>query len=222
MTLCFPTILHSSPITTMQRNSLHIGVIIAFLLFGLGTAKAFAGEKVFPDSLNRGYYSLLLYTNGGFSYFSTVPGVPTHLQTQVYKINPVFTARLVWLPDHRLSIGVESGYTTMYSYKLLNARLPGELSITAVPVLLEFSMPVTKRLRVFAGPGSFFETSHLNYEGKVNSKMVSLGWMAAGAYTFLMKDRFTLSGEIKWLDAAESQHAILCTEIQLMWKIVSW
>jgi hypothetical protein len=199
------------------------GKMVAFIcLLLVNGASGLAKIRTGKDSSGTEKCSLTVYINAGGSYFSTKPGIPDHLETEVYLVKPAGTLRVLWHPGHRLAIGLESGITEMYSYKLLNTSIPGELNISSVPLLLEFSMPLTRRVRLFAGAGYYFETSRLRYEGEVSSGMISPGWMAAGSYSADLSERVSLGAEIKWLNASEAQHAVLCAQLQLAWRILKW
>src|SRR5258706_630309 len=161
----------------IMQNSKRCFVLIAFcFLFGTINVNAQV------DSLKSGSYSLVLYAGGGASYYSSQTGIPAYLETSTQKAEPAATLRLLWHPDHRLSAGVETGWATFYSYQLENTSIPGKLSLTAVPLLAEFSMPVTKQLHPYAAGGSYFLTSELHYPRDVKSKSTAVGLIAAGSY----------------------------------------
>ncbi|MDB5240397.1 MAG: hypothetical protein JWP57_1022, partial [Spirosoma sp.] len=66
----------------------------------------------------RGPYTIVLTLGGGLSYYSTHLGVPSGLdQVDVSRFGVPATFRAMWYPDHRLRIGLETGWTTMYSYR---------------------------------------------------------------------------------------------------------
>ena len=100
-----------------------------------------------PDSVKvapkRGPYTLVFSIGSGLSYYSTHLGVPAALeQTHVSRFGVPATLRAMWYPDHRLRIGLESGWTTMYSYRGLVGNETAHMYVSVVPVLLVFSMPL--------------------------------------------------------------------------------
>src|SRR5437868_15050126 len=119
--------------------------------------------------MQRGSYSMIIYAGGGISHYSSQSGIPTYFETASQKESGAATLRILWHPDHRLRAGVESGWTVFYSYELENTTLPGKISLTAIPLLAEFSMPIVKGLFVYAGAGIYFLTSKLDYAGSVKS-----------------------------------------------------
>lgn len=175
-----------------------------------------------PDTPVRRNYSLLFYAGGGISHYSSRSGIPEYLETTTQKTGGVATLRLLWHPDHRLRAGVESGWTTFYSYKLENTAIPGKISLSAIPLLAVFSMPVYPHIYAYAGAGIYFITSRLEYAGSVKSHSRALGWMAAVSYNHQVSRILSATGEIKWLDASETENAALSAQLLLAWKFLEW
>jgi hypothetical protein len=165
---------------------------------------------------------MIIYAGGGVSHYSSQSGIPTYFETSEKKEGGAGTFRILWHPDHRLRAGVESGWTTFYSYKLENTPLPGKLSLTAIPLLAEFSMPVVRGLYVYGGAGIYFLTSKLEYAGSIKAHDRALGWMAAISYNYRISRILSASAEIKWLDASETQNATLSAQLLLAWKFLEW
>ena len=95
--------------------------------------------------------------------YSGDPGTPVGLEAvQVNKIFPAATLRIMWHPDHLLRVGLETGWNTFYSYHVKNGATTGKVVVRATPIMLVFSMPVAKRINVFAGAGSYLVTSKLD------------------------------------------------------------
>lgn len=197
--------------------------IFFFLLSTCVCAKSFAQDKNFTSLPTRGEYSLVLYAGGGAGYYGSSSGAPAYLQPKVSKWNPVGTVRIMWHPDHLLKFGVESGYLTFYSYTLKDtAGKTGKISLDAIPVLLEWSMSLNKRINVFAGSGLYFLKTRLNYAGKTNSNKLSVGWMAAASYIQPLSKDLGLGSEIKWLYASETTIGSIVFQVQLVYKFLKW
>src|SRR5262245_19487921 len=139
----------------MQNSKICFALLSGYFFFGMMQVVAQ------DDSLRHRNYSLFLYAGGGISYYTSSSGIPEYLKTVEQKTGPAATFRLVWQPDHRLSAGIETGWTTFFSYELVNSTIPGKLSVTGIPLLAEFSMPVYKGLRIYGGAGIYFLTSKL-------------------------------------------------------------
>ena len=190
-----------------------------------------------PDSVKvvpkRGPYTLVFSAGSGLSYYSTHLGVPAALeQTHVSRFGVPATLRAMWYPDHRLRVGLETGWTTMYSYRGLVGNETAHMYVSVVPVLLLFSMPlawlsgtdrsIARRLSITAGTGIYINHSRLDYVGTVMANTNSLGWMAAASYTYPLSRRFRVAGELKWYDAVAAENAAFTAEVQLIWRPFSW
>ena len=190
-----------------------------------------------PDSVKvvpkRGPYTLVFSVGSGLSYYSTHLGVPAALeQTHVSRFGVPATLRAMWYPDHRLRVGLETGWTTMYSYRGLVGNETAHMYVSVVPVLLLFSMPlawlsgtdrsIARRLSITAGTGIYINHSRLDYVGTVMANTNSLGWMAAASYTYPVSRRFRVAGELKWYDAVAAENAAFTAEVQLIWRPFSW
>lgn len=187
------------------------------------------------DSANmeRGPYNLVVIAGGGLSYYSTHLGVPVALeQTRISRFGTPASVRVMWYPDHRLRMGLESGWTTMYSYRGYVGNDRAKVYVAVMPILVVFSMPLgwlsgterslARRLALTVGTGLYVNHSRLDYVGTVSSNTNSLGWMAAGSYTYPIGRRFRVAGELKWHDAVSAENAAFTAEIQLVWRAFSW
>lgn len=180
-------------------------------------------EEFTSRPTGRGEYSLVLYAGGGLGYFASHGGAPDYLHPTVSRMNPVGTLRIMWHPDHLLKAGLETGYLTFYSYKLQDSTgKEGKIALTAIPVLLEWSMSLKNRLNIFAGSGIYILKTKLDYDGSVNSNKLSVGWMAAASYIYPVGKEVGLGAEIKWLYAAETTNGSICGQLQLVWRFLKW
>ena len=196
-------------------------IVFAFLML-LFCNRIFAEDTLSSDENKERLYSLRFEVAYGASYYSTSANVPLHLETHISKLKQIATARISWKTDHRLSVSLESGYYKIYSFTMKGPNAEGSISITSIPLLLEFSMPVMKNFHLRAGAGSYFQTTDLDYLGKVKSHVVNLGWMAGGSY-ILYSDKKSAGGvEVKWLDAAEAEHASVALQLFLRYNLVQW
>ncbi|MDQ3100219.1 MAG: hypothetical protein M3R08_02430, partial [Bacteroidota bacterium] len=121
----------------------------------------------------------MVFTLGaGASYFASEPGVPQHLDTEVKISGRAFSARLMWHPGHLIRVGLESGFTDLYSYSIESGK-KRSVAVQAIPILLQWSMRITPRLEAYAGWGTYRLTSTLKYLGTSRSSSFSQGYVAA-------------------------------------------
>ena len=188
----------------------------------MAALKAWSQPGSAPDSAEKDTYALVLYAGGGFSVTPTLPGTPGHLDTDVTTLGPCATARLMWVPDHRLRLGFESGWTTFYSYTIEGPGEQGSVDLVGVPLLITWSMPLTKRFSIFAGYGVYRITSKLDYYGTAVASTFSMGYAAALSYVHPLNDRVGIAIEGKWMNAVETRHTLLGGQVQLVWTLHRW
>jgi hypothetical protein len=200
----------------MSANK-HRSILIALLvLAGLATV-----PQLCAQTHEAGPYNLTAYVGGGLSQYATSPGgPPPGVPVDYTKTGLAATARVLWVPDHLVRLGLESGWTNLYSYKF-GSQNEGKESVTAVPVIAVWSMNIL-HVDLFAGAGYYHLTSKLNYLGTVNVSTWSLGWLAAASYTHKLSDNWGIAGEVKWMNLVESQDAAITFQIQMVWKFFEW
>lgn len=188
-----------------------------------GINSSFAQRAVKDVVRESRHKSLLLDVGIGASYYvAPINHQPIGLQTNVNRFSPATTLRVMWQPQYRLAVGLESGYTNFYSYNLKNGNINGKLNLTAIPILITWSMPVVKRVRIYAGFGSYFLTSRLNYESKTTSTTFSLGSNIALSYQQPVSKNLSIAAEAKWMNAFETKDQALSLQAHLVWKFLDW
>jgi hypothetical protein len=181
----------------------------------------FAQSNVKTDIIIPRKHYFVLHIGGGFStYVAPINISSIGLPNSIKRNSVAFTARLMWYPNHRLRVGFETGYTNFYSYKVSNGNKKGSVNLNAIPLLIVWSMPIVKRVNIFAGFGSYILASQLNYNGIVNSKTFSLGSNIALSYTQPFSKRAGIAAEAKWMNAFETKDAALSLQVQLIWKFI--
>jgi hypothetical protein len=181
----------------------------------------------------RGPYTIVVTAGGGLSYYAAHLGIPPGLENaRLLRFGTPASFRVMWYPDHRLRIGLESGWTTMYRYQGQVTGESARMYVSAIPVLLVFSMPLAwlrgtdrsllRRMQVSAGSGIYINYSHLDYGSTTTAFTNSPGWMVATSYTHPIGRRFRVAGELKWFDAVAVKNAAFTAELQLVWRAFSW
>lgn len=181
----------------------------------------YAQTIVKTDTIIPRKHYFVLYIGGGFStYIAPINISSIGLPNSIKRNSAAFTARLMWYPNHKLRLGFETGYTNFYSYKVSNGNKKGSVNLNAIPLLLVWSMPIIKRVNIFAGFGSYILASQLNYNGIVNASIFSLGSNIALSYTAPFSKRAGIAAEAKWMNAFETKDAALSLQVQLIWKFI--
>ena len=178
-----------------------------------------------PDSTrpNRGPFRLLVYVGLGASYYSSTLSTPVGLSDKKqFRWAVPFSLRVMWQTDHRLRLGLETGYVTMYSYQGNRDGKLADVRVSATPILAVFSMSVVKRFALYAGTGPYRINSNLSYDGEAQGTTYSLGWMAAGTYTQPLGKNIGLAAELKWYDASQTKDACFVAQATLVWRALTW
>ena len=196
--------------------------IYFLLLFSLASLCALSQEFTSLPG-KRGSYSLVAYVNGGGGFFASKKGMPAYLYPEANRFNPIGTVRILWFPDHLIKVGLESGKIDFYSYRLKDsAGTPGNISLSAIPLILVWSMSVTRHFNIFAGSGAYLLTTRLDYKQRSVARKLSVGWMAAASYIVPLSADTGIGAEAKWLYAAETSNGSLCLQLQFVWKFLKW
>lgn len=136
---------------------------------------------------------------GWFHYINTLD-----IGADLAKTNHVgYTFRFTWEPEHRLAIGLESGYYTVYSIE----RPGGTAKLSAIPLMFSFRLRVLPDLFLAGGPGMTIMYSDVTALGSsANSSFLSMANLHVSAmYRRKISDRFDLGGEIKFLNFGKTE-----------------
>lgn len=182
-----------------------------------------AQQNVKKERLPRRKPSFVLHGGGGMSYYTgginqanvAIPGT-------LNKWSPAATLRLMWYPRYRLRLGIESGFTNFYRYNVKDPDGEGKVTLQAVPLLVVWNMQVLPRLNIYAGFGSYFLSTRLDYRGKVLSSDVVLGSNVAVSYTQPINKRVGVAAELKLMNAFETKDAALTLQLHFVWKVFQW
>lgn len=120
-----------------------------------------------------------------------------------------YTFRFMWEPEHRLSIGLESGYYTIYSIDRPPSGTDpgGSAKLTSVPILLSFRMRVLPDFYVSGGPGLAIMYSNVNVlDNEASSSFLSLAnFHFSAMYRKTISDHFDLGAEAKFLNFGKTE-----------------
>jgi hypothetical protein len=190
-------------------------IMLLFILFSFLTERIIAQETKVKKIIT-------ITAGGGISFYCNKPGLPLHIDTDVNRFSPSASVRVMLHPGHHLRFGLESGYCKLYSYTFSQSDIKGSVRITSIPLLIVWSMPFGKHLNLFAGSGNYFLQSHLDFDGHVNSGMLSLGWMAAASYLLPLNNKLNITPEVKWFHAAETNDQTINLQLLLAWNLFEW
>jgi hypothetical protein len=169
-------------------------------------------------------FAVVLTLGGGYSHYIQ----PYDLPIAINRSGLTGSARLMWHPDHRLRVGLESGWSAFYHYALEDVETSfgytdASLSLSAVPLLVIFSMPLTKSLELHAGTGGFLVRSHATSFGNtVDVTAFSQGWMAAASWKLTEWTGVRIESEVKWYGATQFDDGVVIVQLQGSIDLFHW
>jgi hypothetical protein len=178
--------------------------IATFIVFALIGYFPYTGMAQSSEAVPARAHRWTLYGGIGPNfYFNNLEIATDH----VNEVNYSFITRLMWEPEHKLSLGFETGYIRLYSIKGTTATL-GDVNIAniAIPIQLVISM---KFFKSFYGNFSLGQTILLNQvssskHGNFDATTVSLGDFGATiGYKKPINDRLYMGAELKGYYAAK-------------------
>jgi hypothetical protein len=149
--------------------------------------------------INNTTYSLSTEISLGYSRFITTMDYEDLNQNGFSGI-----VKVMWNPEHLLSIGLETGYQYFYSIDISNydtefGPTQFKASMYAVPIFIVFAMKVAPNVKLTAGTGT-----HLLYNSgelfgdQIESNQISIGAHAGVSYTYPINNSISIGGELMY------------------------
>lgn len=172
-------------------------------------------------------YSFSVDLGGSYSHYLTT------LQFEKLNKNGFGgTIRLMWHPEHLLSLGLESGY--LYLYWIRSTIQSDEFgtsslkaSMISIPVLFVTSMVIfpesLPNLEVNGGGGMYFMFNNVQLFGsKINSSVFSLGYHAGITYLQPLSKDISIGAEIKYYYISKLQDAAISAKLLFSYNFLSY
>jgi hypothetical protein len=112
------------------------------------------------------------------------------------------TVKVMWNPEHLLSIGLESGYQQLYSLDVSDYDTEfGNTNVSAsmhtVPVFIVFAMKVLPNIKLTAGSGMYLLfNSGEAFGDALSSNQISIGAHVGASYTYPINNSMAIGGEL--------------------------
>jgi hypothetical protein len=199
-------------------NRIKLNIVFTTLIIGFAACLS----QSYSQS-NDSEYAITAYVNGGYSRF-----ISELEDNDLNKNGFSGTIRLMWEPEHILSIGLESGYIDLYQFDTQNAQALGNTfevssSLTVVPILTIFSMEIFENFKLSIGSGIFILTSKVDaLNNPVQSDLVSTGALASGSYYYPLSSTIFLGGEIKYYLINKIEDGSLNFQFSLQYRFLTY
>ena len=112
------------------------------------------------------------------------------------------TVRVMWNPEHLLSLGLESGYQYLYSLDVSDfstefGNTNVKASMYTIPIFIVFSMKVLPNIKLSAGSGVYllFNSGKL-FGDELKSNQISIGAHMGISYTYPISNSMAIGGEL--------------------------
>jgi len=170
-------------------------------------------------------YSLVLYAGGGFTRNLTKwdPPLPGLKKTGFGGF-----VRVMWHPEHLLSVGLETGFAQVYYVAVDNMQTPfGETDyssyLSVVPLELAFSMPIIGHLQGYIGSTSFFMFSRTESFGNTAKGFaLSIGFTAGLSYLWPINEKWALGCELKWYHIEKTWDDNMMAYVLFSYRFLEW
>lgn len=165
-------------------------VLVFIVLLLVSGVRATAGHRDSTRvSLNR--YSLSVGT-GWTHYINTLDIAADEARTN----SAGLSLKFFWEPEHRLSLGLETGWYRLYAIK---GEGGGKITMTAIPLLLNIRMRIVSHLYLGTGAGlAILRNDIKGIDKDLSNKVLSLSnYQFSATYLYPLSDRWYIGGEAK-------------------------
>lgn len=189
--------------------------ILGCLLFLLSVTDIRSQETLYKVNITFG---------GGYSYYISSLQID-----KLKKFQPGFTTRIMWQPEHKLRVGIESGYQKLYSLFREGFFSPEygttdvDLRLSAIPILLVFSMEIHPGVEIDAGIGEYILLTYVNsYNNTVVSYSFTNGFLLGGSYHFPLTNSLQIGATFRWLYFSKIEDALTSLQFSVKYTLLSY
>jgi len=129
------------------------------------------------------------------------------LKTRVNEFNYSFSGKIMWEPEHRLSIGLETGYFRLYGIDLSGPK-NSKVRNSAIPIQLVVTMRVLKSFYGSFSIGRAFLINDVTTDayGNFDATTFSLAdFSATAGYRKKLNDRYSIGIDAKYYYSSKAE-----------------
>ncbi|MBP1683376.1 MAG: hypothetical protein H6Q27_940 [Ignavibacteriaceae bacterium] len=180
-------------------------------------------SSVALPQLNDTTYSLSTEIGVGYSrYFTTIDY--DNLNQNGFS----GTVRVMWNPEHLLSLGLESGYQYLYSldvsdYSTEFGNTNVKASMYTIPIFIVFSMKVLPNIKLSAGSGVYLLfNSGEAFGDELSSNQISIGAHMGISYTYPLNNSMAVGGELLYSYFSKLQDQTVAIQFVFVYDFLKW
>lgn len=191
--------------------------------------------------INKIFLGILIYTFTAFGQNVETPytltteiglGYSRFITTMDYdelnKNGFAGTFRVMWNPEHLLSIGLESGYQYLYSIEVNNVETEFgtssfSASMHAIPIFIAIQMRLTSNIKLIGGTGMFLlSNSGTAFGDALESSQISIGAHAGVSYTYPLSNLISIGGEFQYSYYSKIQDQNVAIQLLFTYELLKW
>ena len=180
-------------------------------------------SSVALPQLNDTTYSLSTEIGVGYSrYFTTID------YDDLNQNGFSGTVRVMWNPEHLLSLGLESGYQYLYSldvsdYSTEFGNTNVKASMYTIPIFIVFSMKVLPNIKLSAGSGFYLLfNSGEAFGDELSSNQISIGAHMGISYTYPLNNSMAVGGELLYSYFSKLQDQTVAIQFVFVYDFLKW
>ena len=138
------------------------------------------------------------------------------------------TVRVMWNPEHLLSLGLESGYQYLYSLDVSDfstefGNTNVKASMYTIPIFIVFSMKVLPNIKLSAGSGVYllFNSGEL-FGDELKSNQISIGAHMGISYTYPISNSMAIGGELLYSYFSKLQDQTVALQFLFVYDFLKW
>ena len=138
------------------------------------------------------------------------------------------TVRVMWNPEHLLSLGLESGYQYLYSldvsdYSTEFGNTNVKASMYTIPIFIVFSMKVLPNIKLSAGSGVYLLfNSGEAFGDELSSNQISIGAHMGISYTYPINNSMAVGGELLYSYFSKLQDQTVAIQFVFVYDFLKW
>jgi len=168
-------------------------------------------------------YSLTTEIGVGYSrYFTTMD------YSELNKNGFSGTVKVMWNPEHLLSLGLETGYQYLYSINITNYETEyGSSDLSAsmytIPVFIVIAMKITPNIKLSAGTGMYMlYNSGEIFNNSLKSNQLSIGAHIGASYTYPINNSVSIGGELLYSYFSKLQDQTVALQLLFVYDFLRW